>query len=152
MVHKSTLFQQGGSGGGVSSLNALTGAVDITSTGGTVVITEVGNNINLEASGGSSGTVVAVTTFSYAVTPSSGLTVFNVYVTGAAVLFDLPITPAVNEIIRIVDAGNVSGTKPITINGSGNNIVAYGSATNSSIQINANGGDIWLAWDGSNWA
>lgn len=39
--------------GGVSSLNALTGPLVLTSTGGTVAITLVGSNINLEASGSS---------------------------------------------------------------------------------------------------
>ena len=42
----------GGGSGGVSSLNTLIGDVALTSTGNTVTITEVGQNINLEASGG----------------------------------------------------------------------------------------------------
>lgn len=53
MVFKSSLNNGSGSGGGVSSLNSLTGAVSLTSTGGTVTITPSGATINLEAASGS---------------------------------------------------------------------------------------------------
>lgn len=53
-----------GSGGGVTSINTLTGVVDITSTGGSIVVTEVGNNVNLEAVTGGSGTVTSVSVVS----------------------------------------------------------------------------------------
>jgi len=42
------------SGGGVTSLNALTGALSLTSSGNTILITPSGSSINLEASGGAS--------------------------------------------------------------------------------------------------
>lgn len=143
-------------GTAVSSLNGENGDITITSIGGTVTITKpTANTVNLESSGGGGGTsgiVISVSSFPYTIIPTSGLTAFNLYAASAAVTFNLPATPSANEIVRINDAGNTSGTQPIMINGNGNNIAAYGSATNSSIQINANGGDIWLAWDGVNWA
>lgn len=59
MVYKSSI-NQSGSGGGVTSINGVTGAANITSTGGSIVVTTVGNNVNLEAVTGGSGTVTSV--------------------------------------------------------------------------------------------
>lgn len=61
MLKAVAIFESGGGGGGVTSLNSLTGALNITSTGATIVITEVGSNVNLEASGGSSVSFTALT-------------------------------------------------------------------------------------------
>lgn len=102
--------------------------------------------------GGSSGTVIKVNSFPYAVPAQSGLTVYNIYAGGNAVTLNLPASPAANQISRFVDAGNTSSANPITINGNGNNIVAYGSGTNSSIQLAQNGSDKWLSWDSLNYA
>lgn len=46
MVYKSSLRQNGGSGG-VESLNGLTGALSLTSTDGSVTITPSGTTIDL---------------------------------------------------------------------------------------------------------
>lgn len=104
----------------------------------------------LAGSGGSSALVVKVTSFPYTMSAQSGLTVYTIYAAGAAVTIKWPTTPASNQIARFVDAGNTSGTNPITISGNGTNIVAYGSSTNSSIELAQNGSEVTLAWDGSN--
>ncbi len=136
---------------GVGSLNGLTGNITLTSTGNTITITPSGNTIDLEASS-SSPTVIAIFSFPYTAPASPGLTFYNLYAASVAVTYNLPASPSVNQICRIVDAGcTASLANPITINGNGENIVAYGSETNISIQIASAGQDIWLAWDGSNW-
>lgn len=55
MVHKSTVAVNGSGGSGVTSLNSLTSALSLTSTGATLTITPAGSTINLEvvASAGS---------------------------------------------------------------------------------------------------
>lgn len=149
MVHKSTLNENGG-GGGVSSVNSLTGSLTLTSTGGTISITPSGTNIDLEAVGGGAS-VTPVSSFPYTAIAAAGLTVYTLYnSSGSAVTFKLPAAPVTNEIAIIVDAGLNSGTYLQTINGNGNNIIAYGTGTNSTIGINANGGSVALAWDGIN--
>ena len=50
----------GGTGGGVVSLQSLTGALNLTSTGNTISITPSGSNIDIEALTGGSGTVTSV--------------------------------------------------------------------------------------------
>jgi hypothetical protein len=55
--------ERGAAAGGavVTSLEGLTGAVDLTSSGATIAISVVGQNINLEAVGGGGGSVAAGT-------------------------------------------------------------------------------------------
>lgn len=102
--------------------------------------------------GGGSGLTVTSVTSASPYTASTTPSVFTIYNTGGAgFTFNLPASPATNQIMVIVDAGVNSGTYAITIQGNGKNIVAYGSGTNSSIQINSNGGSVSLAWDGINW-
>ena len=63
MVHKSSALASGtggGTGGGVVSLQSLTGALNLTSTGNTISITPSGSNIDIEALTGGSGTVTSV--------------------------------------------------------------------------------------------
>lgn len=48
-------------GGGVTSLNALTGALSLTSTGSTITITPSGSTINLESTGSASPTLSTAT-------------------------------------------------------------------------------------------
>lgn len=51
-----------GGTGGVATVNGLAGAINITSTGSTILVTNVGNNINLEAVTGGGGTVTTTGT------------------------------------------------------------------------------------------
>lgn len=52
----------GGTGAGVSTLNGLAGSVNITSTGATIAITTVGNNVNIEGTGGGTTSFSGITT------------------------------------------------------------------------------------------
>ena len=63
MVHKSSALASGtggGTGGGVISLQGLSGALNLTSTGNTISITPSGSTIDIEALTGGSGTVTSV--------------------------------------------------------------------------------------------
>ena len=80
-----------------------------------------------------------------------GLNIFTIYNSGSsAFTFNLPATPALNQIVQVIDAGLTAGTHQINVAGNGNTICAYG-ATGSSAGINSNGGSISLAWDGIQW-
>lgn len=91
---------QGGTGG-VSSINNETGAVNLTSTGASIVITPSGQNINLESVSGGSGTVTSVS-----VVNANGVsgTVANATTTPDITLVLGAITPS-----AIVATGNISG-------------------------------------------
>ncbi len=54
-----------GTGGGVTTLNGLSGAVSLTSTGSTITITPSGSTINLEAVGGGGSSTVNIPYYSY---------------------------------------------------------------------------------------
>lgn len=82
---------------------------------------------------------------------ANGLSVYTIYNTsGAPYAFDLPASPADNQIVQVLDAGLTAAAHQITINGEGNTICAYG-ATGSSAGIASNGGSLSLAWDGVQW-
>lgn len=52
MASLKAIARLAGSGGGVSTLNGLSGTISLTSIGGTVIITPSGSTINLESTGG----------------------------------------------------------------------------------------------------
>jgi hypothetical protein len=122
--------------------------------GSTTFISDDGNGtLTFSGSGGSGLTVTPVTVFvagNYNISTTSViLSVYNS--TGSAVSLKLPASPSTGQQVIINDSGVNAGTNTITILGNGNNIVAYGSATNSSIQIIDNNGAVAMAWDGTNW-
>lgn len=141
---------------GISSVDGIIGAITLVE-GANITITDnfpSPGDITIAATGGGGGgaTVTPVTSFPYTATAAAGITVYTLYnSSGGAVTFELPAVPVTNEIAVIVDAGLNSGTYLQTINGNGNNIIAYGTGINSTIGINANGGSGALAYDGTNW-
>lgn len=144
-------------GGGSLTLtdgvNTVNGVTQITVSGGTVGGASPDATLTVTGAGGGV-TIVDADSFPFTITAVAGITLVNVYASGAAVTIELPAIPAVGSMVRIVDMGNTASiADPITIDGNGNNIVSYGSATNSSIEIAAEGGDKWLGWSvsGSQW-
>lgn len=78
--------------------------------------------------------------------------VYVIYNTsGSGFTFNLPASPGIDQIVIVIDGQCNAASFAITINGNGQNIICYGTATNSSVQINANGGSLSLAWDAINW-
>lgn len=73
MVFKSSLTQSGG--GGVNSLNSLTGTLSLTSIGNTINITPSGSNINLEAVSGSNITLTTTGTTGVSVLSAGNLNI-----------------------------------------------------------------------------
>lgn len=104
-----------GGGGGVSSLNALTGAVVLTSTGATITITKVGNNINLEGTGSGSATFTSITS-------GTNITAAMVVGTGASLA-----TSGTGTIVATSVAANGVGTTAIA-----NSAVTYAKLQNES--------------------
>lgn len=93
--------------GGVSSLNALTGALNLTSTGNTITITPSGTSINLESVSSGSGTVTSVS-----VTTANGVSgsVANATTTPAISLTLGNITPTSVTATGTLSGSNLSGT------------------------------------------
>ena len=130
------------------SANTITGAeyFPITQAGNTVKA-QIGN-----IGGGNAPGILPITANNQVASSLMGEHVYHIYnTTNAALTFYLPVSPALSEIVTIVDAGLSAGTYTQTISGNGNNIIAYGTATNSSIQFISNGSSIRMAWDGTNW-
>lgn len=100
---------------------------------------------------GGIGAVIAVSSGPYSVQPISGINIFTIYNSGG-VSFQifLPSTPAVNQIVQVLDAGLNAGPHNIVISGAGNSIAANGQL-GTSVSIASNGGSISLAWDGTQW-
>ena len=68
--------------------------------------------------------------------------------TAEAFNVNLPAEPASNQRVSLVDALNNAELYEITIDGNGNDIVAYGQAAQSSVSIDSNGGSLNpLSWD-----
>lgn len=129
MVYNS-LIPQGGAGG-VTTVNGETGAISLTSTGGTIVITTpTGSTINLEASGGAS---VAFT----AITSGTNVAAAMVVGTGAS------IAPSGSGAITatIAPAGTLTGTtlnstvvtSSLTSVGTLGSLTVTGNITNSAL-------------------
>lgn len=117
MAYKSLSFNANGS---VTSLDGLTGAINLTSTGHTISITTVGNDINLETV--ATGGVTSVNSLTGALTIVTGTsgTDFNINSTGTTITLELPTASALNR-------GALSSTDWSTFNGkqaTGNYITA----------------------------
>lgn len=105
----------------------------------------------LETKVGANGTgVISVSAGPVVIAAKNGQTIYTVY-ESTAITFELPAAAGIDQIVIIVDAEGAAGTNAITIQGNGNEIIAYSQSAATSIQINANGGSISLAWDGSFW-
>jgi hypothetical protein len=112
------LANSGGSGG-VSSLNSLSGALNLTSTGNTVTITEVGQSINLETapvipngSAGINGTggsipINTVTTPVLTLSFAAGSTPVNVNATAYLLFHNSSLTAATYSIYFYEGATNL---------------------------------------------
>lgn len=120
----------GGGGSGVTSLQTLTGALMLTSSGATIAITTSGSNINLESTGsGPSG-----------VSSLNGLIGALTLANAAGVSFTASgttITPALGNIIptTVVATGNISGA---TL--SGTNVGSATAADSTSMPLILSGG------------
>jgi hypothetical protein len=95
---------------------------------------------------------ITVTTGSPFTAPAvAGSSIFTVYNTsGSPFQFNLPATPAFNQVVQVIDAGLTANTEAFTISGNGNNVCAYGVSA-SSAEIVSKGGSISLAWDSIQW-
>lgn len=148
------LSASGGAGGSLTltdGTNTVNDVTQIAVSGATVGGSTPDATLTIPA--GNSTQVIGVNSFPYTISSGAGLTQISVYAGSSAVTVNLPATPAVNQMVRVVDAGNTAATGTITINGNGQTISAYGG-TQSSIEIASNGGDIWLGWDteGEQWS
>ena len=137
----------------VRLINSITGLIQ---AGSNVTISGNGTatspyKINSSGGGGGGGgfTNTAVSNGS-PYTAATGQTIFTIYNTsGSAYTFNLPASPAANDVYIIIDAELTAGAHPITVQGNGNTIIA-GGTSGSSYEIGSNGGAISLAWDGTN--
>ena len=125
--------------------------VTINSVPITITLSGVGPQGPSGGGGGGGGvTVTPISTSPFMAGALSGINIYTIYNNEFPFVFDLPVDPASNQEIQILDAGLNSAAYPININGNGNNICAYGAKT-TSISIASNGGSISLVWDGTQW-
>lgn len=103
--------------------------------------------------GASIGTTIAAT--NTVIAAASGWVFYPIANgTNAAFVVKLPPTPSANQFVSIADILGNAGTYNITINGNGNNIMAYGTSA-ATFLLNANGATVNpLAWIASSslWA
>lgn len=132
MVFKSSIHIPD-SGGGVTSFNGETGAITLTSAGGTVAITTpTASTINLETSGGTGITWNEVTTTSVSLLANNGYVMNN----SSRVIGTLPAVAAQFSIIRIAGKGaggwQVAQNTGQTIHFDGNDTTTGASGSLSS--------------------
>jgi len=118
----------------------LTDEIVTVRNGNTDVITTLSGGVAISVPITSSGTTIAAT---------SGWTFIPIENnTGSAFTIYLPASPATNQLVSMVDVLGTAGAHNITINGNGNNIVAYGNVGASTFVLNAPGSGVNpLAWD-----
>lgn len=133
----------GSSGSGVSSLNTLSGAVDLTSTNGTVLISTSGQNINLEAAS-PGGVTQLISAEGISVSPAGGTGVVTIASSELAIGSGTLFGPAGTNTATLWEVGNLLFCAvAISPNNPANPGWAYFSLPNGLKWANSTAGAIW---------